>query len=77
MTYEYALVPVSATHAARIPLPLDQTPAQREAYLARVPADVLAAAERWPLPVASTPVADAPAAPTAVPPDAPDAGDEE
>jgi hypothetical protein len=49
MTYEYALVPVSETLAARVPLPPNQTDAQRKAFLANVPAEVLAAAERWPI----------------------------
>lgn len=64
-TYEYALVPISATHAKRVPLPLGQTPKQREAYLANPPKDVLEAAEVWPLPAAVAPAAptDAPTPP--------------
>jgi hypothetical protein len=60
VTYEYALVPVSATHAARLPLPFGQTAAQRAAYLANPPKDVLDAAERWPLPPDPTPEPPAP-----------------
>lgn len=48
-TYEYTLVPVNATEAARVPLPMSHTPKQRMAFLANVPADILATAERWPL----------------------------
>ena len=45
-TYEYALVPVSDTEAARVPLPLAMTETARDAYLAHLPADVLREAER-------------------------------
>jgi hypothetical protein len=54
-TYEYFLHPVSATQAARIPLPPGLTDAQKEAYAANPPADVIAAAERWPLPAEPAP----------------------
>lgn len=59
MTAEYALVPISTTEAARVPLPVGQTAAERDAYLAAVPVDVLDSAERWPYPAAS-PVAGIP-----------------
>jgi hypothetical protein len=49
-TYTYFLHPVSATEAARVPLPADLPAADVAAYVANPPADVLAAAERWPLP---------------------------
>ena len=64
MTYEYALVPVSETLAARVPLPPNQTEAERAAFLANVPADVLAGAERWPI---EPPATDATPAPVAAP----------
>lgn len=68
-TYEYALVPVSDTEAARVPLPLAMTETARDAYLAHLPADVLREAERWPI--------TSPAA-AALPPDpiTPDDGEE-
>lgn len=73
-SYEYALIAVSDTHAARVPLPADQTPEEREAYVANVPAAVLEQAERWPLSPALAP-APADAAPADL--DAPVLGDEE
>lgn len=74
-TYEYALIPVGDGQAKRVPLPLHQTAAQRRAYLAKVPAEVLAVAELWPMPM-SPDVADA--APVVLPDsNAPGAGGEE
>lgn len=72
-SYEYALVPVSETHAARLPLPIGQTDAERAAYLANPPEDVLAAAELWPLP----PKPAAPAVPDESHSAAPDASEED
>jgi hypothetical protein len=71
MTYEYALVRVSATEAARVPLPVAQTPEDRDAFLAALALGDLAAYERWPVP--SLP--DAPIEPPTT--DTPDAGDED
>lgn len=67
-TYEYALVPVSATEYARVPLPTGHTDAQRAAYLANPPKDILAAADRWPRVPALQPEAPA-AEPTTTPHD--------
>ena len=47
---DYVLVPVSETEAARVQFPLALPRAEREAYLAALPDDVLASAERVPLP---------------------------
>lgn len=74
VAYEYALVPVSKTHAARVPLPFGQAPTERAAYLANLPASVLADAERWPLPAEHSN-----SLPASTPPDhaASDAGEED
>lgn len=53
MTYEYALVPVNAVTAARVPLPMNQTPAERAAYLADLTAADLETSEQWPLSVSA------------------------
>lgn len=74
VAYEYALVPVSKTHAARVPLPFAQTPTERAAYLANLPAAVLADAERWPLPAEHSSALPAPTSPDHA---ASDAGEED
>ena len=48
MTNEYFLHPVSATQARRVPFPAELPLADREAYMATPPAEVLDAADLVP-----------------------------
>lgn len=45
---EYFLHPVSETEAAHIPFPPDLPLTERQQYMNKPPADVIANAERWP-----------------------------
>ena len=55
---DYVLIPISDTDAARVQMPLAFSRDERLAYLAALPDDVLASAERVPLPGATAPAPD-------------------
>lgn len=64
MTNEFFLHRVSDTEAARVPFPLDVALEDREAYMANVPAEAVAAAARIPF---DWTVSDEPAQPAEKP----------